>query len=163
MSRTLVLTAATVLVAVAAAAQTQPSPAPTPAPVGRKLVEIYRVAPGQHEAFLRAIALFDEANRRAGVPARQLYVHSDGASWDFMLIQDAEYPEGKGEAVGKAWDEMRLPSGPRFFTEFRSFILEHTDTFVKGPTTAAAWLAELDATPPSVRLAATPIPPAPQP
>ena len=152
MRNPLVIITATTLLTVAAArtlpAQTA-TPAPTPAPVGRKLVEIYRIAPGQHEAFLRAIARCDEANRRAGIPPRQLYVHSDGASWDFLLIQDAEYPEGKGEAVGKAWKELGLPSGPRFFVEFRSFILEHTDTFASGPTTAADWLATLDATPPS--------------
>lgn len=121
--------------------------APPVEPVGRKLVEIYRVAPGKHEEFLRVIARLDEANRKAGLPPRQLFVHSDGASWDFLLIQDAEYPEGKGEAVGKAYKEMGLPTGPRFFTEFRALLLEHTDTFAKGPTTAGAFLAELDATP----------------
>ena len=129
-----------------APAQAPAAPA-APAPVGRKLVEIYRIAPGKHEEFLRAIARLDEANRRAGLPPRQLYVHSDGASWDFLLIQDAEYPEGKGEAVSKAYREMGLPSGPRFFIEFRSLLLEHTDTFANGPTTAGAYLAELDATP----------------
>jgi DNA-binding beta-propeller fold protein YncE len=120
---------------------------PAPEPVDRKLIEIYRVAPGQHEAFLRAIARYDEANRRGGVAPRQLYVHSDGASWDFLLIQDAAYPEGKGALVDKAFTEMGLPSGPRFFTEFRKFIIEHTDTFASGPTTAEAYLAALDATP----------------
>lgn len=138
---------AAVLAAGAATAQSAAPPVPAPPPVGRKLVEIYRIAPGQHEAFLRAIARCDEANRRAGIPPRQLFVHSDGASWDFLLIQDAEVPEGKGEAVGAAWKELGLPSGPRFFVEFRSFILEHTDTFASGPTTAADWLAALDATP----------------
>lgn len=127
--------------------------APVAPEVGHKLIEIYRVAPGQHEAFLRAIALFDEANRRAGVPPRQLYVHSDGASWDFLLIQDADYPEGKGALVGQAFREMQLPGGPRFFTEFRKLLLEHTDTFATGPTTAAAWLATLDAAPRSRPLA----------
>lgn len=150
--------------AAAAAAQT---PAPPPEPVGRKLVEIYRVAPGKHEEFLRAIARLDEANRRAGLPPRQLYVHSDGASWDFLLIQDAEYPEGKGTEVGKAYREMGLPTGPRFFTEFRALLIEHTDTFASGPTTAAAWLAALDATPRAtfsgVSSPAQPAPAAPQP
>jgi hypothetical protein len=129
-----------------APAQTPAAPA-RPEPVGHKLVEIYRIAPGKHEEFLRAVARLDEANRRAGLPPRQLYVHSDGASWDFLLIQDAEYPEGKGEALGKVSREMGIPSGPRFFMEFRSLLLEHTDTFANGPTTAGAYLAELDATP----------------
>ena len=134
-----------------ASAQAPAAPLATE-PVGRKLVEIYRVAPGQHEAFLRVIAKLDEANRRAGLPPRQLFVHSDGASWDFLLIQDAEYPEGKGEAVGRAYRDMGIPTGPRFFTEFRSLLLEHTDTFAKGPTTAGAFLADLDATTPATFL-----------
>lgn len=148
--RTVVIAAVCVGAATLASAQAASQASvsvPAPEPVGSKLIEIYRVAPGQHEAFLRAIARYDEANRRGGVPPRQLYVHSDGASWDFMLIQDAEYPEGKGALVGKAYKEMGLPGGPRFFTEFRKFIIEHTDTFANGPTTAAAYLAELDATP----------------
>jgi len=120
---------------------------PSPGPARKRLVEIYRVAPGKHEEFLRAIAKLDEANRRAGVPPRELYVHSDGASWDFLLIQDAEYPEGKGDAVEKASRELGIPSGPRFFVEFRSLLLEHTDTFASGPTTAGAYLEKLDATP----------------
>lgn len=137
--------------------------APPVEPVGRKLVEIYRVAPGRHEEFLRVIARLDEANRRAGLPPRQLFVHADGASWDFLLIQDAEYPEGKGEAVGKAYKEMGLPTGPRFFTEFRALLLEHTDTFARGPTTAGAFLAELDATPRTTFLEPAPAPGAPAP
>lgn len=140
------LALAAAALAAAAAAQT-PAPPTPPEPVGRKLVEIYRVAPGKHEEFLRAIARLDEANRRAGLRPRQLFVHSDGASWDFLLIQDAEYPEGKGAEVGKAYREMGLPTGPRFFTEFRALLLEHTDTFASGPTTAGAWIAALDATP----------------
>jgi hypothetical protein len=128
---------------VATAPALTPAAAAPAAPVGRKLVEIYRVAPGQHEAFLRVIAKLDEANRRAGIPARQLFVHSDGASWDFLLIQDAEFPEGKGELVGKAYKDMGIPTGPRFFTEFRSLLIEHTDTFAKGPTTATDYLADL--------------------
>lgn len=141
-----------------ATAWAQAPAAPPVEPVGRKLVEIYRVAPGKHEAFLRVIARLDEANRKAGLPPRQLFVHSDGASWDFLLIQDAEYPEGKGEAVGKAYKEMNLPTGPRFFTEFRSLLLEHTDTFAKGPTTAGAFLAELDTTPQATFLEPAPAP-----
>lgn len=110
-------------------------------PVARKLVEIYRIAPGQHVAFLEMIARGDEANRLAGLPPRELYVHQDGASWDFMLIQPAETPKDKAAALDAAWDKLGLPSGVDFFCEFRKFILEHTDTFVLGPTSAVEYLA----------------------
>jgi hypothetical protein len=111
------------------------------ADVPRMVVEIYRIAPGQHTAFLEAIAKFDEANRLAGLPPRQLYVHSDGASWDFMLIQPAETPDDKKEALAAAWQKLALPSGADFFLSFRQYIAEHTDTTVNGPTTAADYLA----------------------
>lgn len=107
----------------------------------RMLVEIYRIAPGQHEAFLKKIAQYDEANRLAGLPPRQLYVHSDGADWDFMLIQPASTPTDKSAALDAAWDKLKLPSGADFFLDFRSVIAEHSDTFVNGPTTAGDYLA----------------------
>lgn len=149
--------AVAVTIAVAVSLGTAPAvvAGPDPTQVPRRLVEIYRIAPGQHEAFLRAIATLDEANRRAGLPPRDLYVHSDGASWDFMLIQDAEYPEPATKALAAAYRELGLPTGAQFFIEFRTFILEHTDTFVRGPTTAARILAELAVAPGPSSLLAT--------
>ena len=137
-----ILAVAALAAAVPAGAQTQaPAQAAQPAPIQRQLVEIYRIAPGKHEDFLRYIARTDEANRIAGLPPRQLYVHSDGAEWDFMLIQPAETPKDKAAAADAAWHKMGLPSGADFFIEFRQFIASHSDTFVRGPTTAADFLA----------------------
>ena len=107
----------------------------------RMLVEIYHIAPGQHTAFLEAIAKYDEANRIAGLPPRQLYVHSDGASWDFLFIQPAETPPDKAAALKAAWEKLGLPTGADFFLSFRQYIASHEDTFVLGPTTAADFLA----------------------
>ena len=132
--------AALALGASAPAVAQQPAPAPQ-----KLLVEIYRIAPGQHEAFMKMIALFDEANRRAGLPPRQLYVPQDGASWDFMLIQPAEIPEDKQQALSDAYKALNTPSGPNFFVTIRTFIAEHTDSFVSGPTNAADWLKKLEA------------------
>lgn len=132
------LTGATLAAASASAAEPAPEPQREPQ---RMLVEIYRIAPGEHQAFLEAIASYDEANRMAGLPPRQLYVHSDGASWDFMLIQPAEIPPEKSAALGEAWKKLGLPSGADFFLGFRKYIAEHTDTFVLGPTSAADYLA----------------------
>ena len=110
-------------------------------PVPKMLVEIYHIAPGQHTAFLEAIAKYDEANRIAGLPPRQLYVHDDGASWDFMFIQPAETPADKAAALKAAWEKLGLPTGADFFLSFRQYIASHEDTFVNGPTTAADFLA----------------------
>lgn len=109
------------------------------------MVEIYRIAPGQHVAFLKLMAMYDAANVEAGLPPRQLYVHQDGASWDFMLLQSAEdwTPEQR-KTVAAALKRMGAPTGARFFIEIRKLMAEHTDTVTSGPTTAAEWLKKLD-------------------
>ena len=136
------LAAAIFTAATGFAADPEPAPAPEPqSEPQRMLVEIYRIAPGEHQAFLEAIASYDEANRMAGLPPSQIYVHRDGASWDFMLIQPSEIPHEKSAALGEAWKKLGLPSGADFFLSFRKYIAEHTDTFVTGPTSAADYLA----------------------
>lgn len=129
---------ATLLAASPAIAQSAPAPTKS---FPRSLVEIYRIVPGQHEAFLHFIAKADEVNRKAGLPPRQLYVHSDGEGWDFMLIQPAETPKDKSAAFDAAWNKSGLPSGADFFFEIRKYVAEHSDNFAKGPTTAAEFLA----------------------
>lgn len=132
------------LIACLALALAAPATAQTVAAPGspsKSLVEIYRIAPGQHEAFLRFIARADAVNIEAGLPPRQLYVHSDGEGWDFMLIQPAETPADKRAALNAAWEKSGLPSGADFFFEIRKYIAEHSDTFAKGPTTATDFLA----------------------
>jgi|SRR5579872_2666625 len=132
---------AAILSAISALALAASSPAWASPPMTKTMVEIYRIAPGQHEAFLKEIARYDEANRIAGVPPRQLYVHSDGADWDFILIQPDEYSPEKQAALDRAWKQLGLPSGADFFLNYRRFIADHTDTVAIGPTTAADYLA----------------------
>ena len=130
-------------VAIAAASLTMAMPAFAQAAPKPPLmdIEIYRIAPGQHEAFLQEIARYDEANKLAGVPPRQLFVHSDGADWDFILIQPESYAPEQQAALDKAWKKLGLPSGADFFLNFRRFIADHSDTAAIGPTTAAGYLA----------------------
>jgi hypothetical protein len=139
------------LLAAAAGASTAPAapvaPAPATAPVragptsATVAIEIYRIAPGQQEAFLKFIALCDQVNIAAGVAPRQLYVHQDGASWDFLLIQPEDYTDAQDAALRAAGQKLGLPTGANFFFEIRKYIAEHTDTAALGPTTAAAYLA----------------------
>jgi hypothetical protein len=118
--------------------------AATSAAEPRSLVEIYRIAPGQHAAFVRFIALCDEANREAGLPPRQLYVHQDGGGWDFIVIQPASVTDEQGRALDAAFKKLGIPQGGKFFVKIREFIAEHSDTFATGPTTAADWLRKLE-------------------
>jgi hypothetical protein len=107
----------------------------------RVQIEIYRIAPGAHADFLRLIARYDEANRIAGLPPRQLYVHQDGASWDYVIIQPADTTPEQDKKLAAAAKQLGIPQGASFFFEIRRFIAEHTDTSAIGPITAAEWLA----------------------
>ncbi len=109
----------------------------------RKMIEIYHIAPGKHVEFLKLIAQYDEANRQAGLPPRELYVHSDGASWDFLLIQPEDVDPAKSPLVAAALKKLGAPTGAKFFIAIRETIAEHTDTIANGPTTAAEWLKKL--------------------
>jgi len=107
------------------------------------LIEIYRIVPGKHEEFLRHLALLDEANAMAGLPPRQLFVHQDGASWDFVLLQPAHTTDEQDAKLDAAYKKLGIPQGAKFFVNFRKLIAEHTDTFVEA-TTAAEYLKKLD-------------------
>jgi hypothetical protein len=107
------------------------------------LIEIYRIVPGKHEEFLRHLALLDQANAEAGLPPRQLFVHQDGASWDFVLLQPAHTTDEQDAKLAAAYKKLGIPSGAKFFVNFRTMIAEHTDTFVEA-TTAAEYLEKLD-------------------
>jgi hypothetical protein len=133
------IAALALLTAAPAVAQTaRPAPAP---PIGKQQVETYRIAPGKQAAFLRFVARCDEANKLAGLPPRQLFVHVDGANWDFLILQPYDVPADKQAALDAAWAKVGLPSGADFFLAIREFIADHEDTSVRGPTTAADYLA----------------------
>lgn len=107
------------------------------------VVEIYRVAPGKHEEFLRQIALYDRANAEAGLPPRQLFVHQGGAAWDFLILQPAHHTDEESAKLDAAFRKLGIPQGAKFFVSFRQLIAEHTDTNVEA-TTAAEYLKKLD-------------------
>lgn len=106
------------------------------------VVSIYRSAPGHQEALLRWFARQDEISRAAGLPPSQLYVHQDGASWDFIVISPQTTRE-QDTAADAAARRMRAPVGPRAGLELRQHIAEHSDTIAVGPTTAADWLRRI--------------------
>jgi membrane-bound lytic murein transglycosylase B len=121
--------AATIAFATPAAAQNVP----------RSLVAIYHVAPGQQVGFLKWLAHQDEMAASAGVPKSQLYVHTDGDSWDYVVIspQTTQAQDDAVDAVAK-----KMGMNPRHGgLDLRKYITSHTDTMTLGPTSAAEYLA----------------------
>jgi len=104
------------------------------------IVSLYRVAPGQHVAFLEWMTAGEAAATQAGVPASQWYVHQNGDSWDFLVIAP-ETTDEQDAAVDAALQAQGRPTGPAGGIEFRKYMAWHTDTFVAGPMTATEILA----------------------
>jgi len=136
----------------ALAAQQPAQPLPEPAfsngePWPEAWFEVFRLAPGQHEAFIRLVAKYDEVSAAAGLPPVRLYFHENGEEWDVLILkivgEHDVTPEMETVMAAKT-RELGLPSGPAYFVESRKHFSTHTDTKAVGPISAAQWLAKLD-------------------
>ena len=114
-----------------------------PATDSQRIVSIYRAAPGHQMQLLQWLARQDAAGRAAGIGPSQLYVHQDGASWDFIVISPVTTPE-QDRATDAELRRLGAVSGPNLGIELRQHLAEHTDTIAAGPTTAADWLKRLE-------------------
>lgn len=106
------------------------------------IVSLYRAAPGQQVALLKWMAQQDRASVAAGVAASQIYVHTSGDSWDYLVINPVT-TKAQDDAVDAAAKKLGIASGPRASIEFRKMIASHTDTTTNGPMSAAQILARL--------------------
>jgi hypothetical protein len=102
----------------------------------RALITIYRVAAGKHLDFLKWLAEQEAIAREAGVPASQLYSHTDGDSWDYLNIGPA-LTDAQQAKVDDATRKRGRKTGFAAGLEFRTFVSSHTDTFAIGPVSAA--------------------------
>jgi hypothetical protein len=102
----------------------------------RALITIYRVAAGKHLEFLKWLADQEAISREAGVPASQLYSHTDGDSWDYLNVGPALTDEQQAK-VDEATRKRGRKTGFAAGLEFRTFVSSHTDTFAIGPVSAA--------------------------
>ena len=108
----------------------------------RAIVSIYHAAPGHQQALLEWLAQQDRISAAAGIPASQIYAHTDGDSWDYLMIGPAT-TDAQDTALDAAAAKMGLPTGPKVGLELLKHVQSHTDTFVVGPMTAAQHLDRL--------------------
>ena len=107
------------------------------------IVQIYHVAPGHQVDFLKWLDQQDKIAASAGVPAGKLYAHMDGDSWDYLVIAPVTTP-AQDAALDAAAKSMGI-NVMRGGIEMRKHVTSHTDTFVRGPTTASDYLAAVGA------------------
>jgi hypothetical protein len=124
--------------ALAAHAQTAKTEAKEP-PTAR--IALYRIAPGKQLDFLKWAAEVEAIDKEAGVPASQIFAHTNGDAWDYMQIA----PDLTKEQQAKVDEVTKKRGGKTGFQaslEFRTFVSWHTDTMTIGPTTAAQLVAQ---------------------
>ena len=108
----------------------------------RAIVSLYRAAPGHQEQLLQWLAQQDRVGASVGLPANQIYAHTDGDSWDYMMIAPVT-TDAQDDAFDAAARKMGVTSGPRAGLELRKHIAQHTDTYTVGPMSAAQLLERL--------------------
>ncbi len=111
-----------------------------PTDPGKARISIYEVAPGRQLDFLKWMAAREDVARAAGVPATQLFAHLDGDRWDYLVIWPITTPE-QDRKLDEQAAAKGLKTGFPAALEFRELLTSHTDTYVAGPTTAAALAA----------------------
>lgn len=108
--------------------------------------EMFRMVPGQLEAFVESMALYDQVSIAGGQPPTQLFIHSGGEGWDLLLYKPSrpKPTPAQEEAMARKTKELGLATGPVYFLQIRTRMADHTHFDATGPTTAAEWLAELN-------------------
>lgn len=140
------LSLAMLVLAGPALAQDKPAEPPTKVEMTTPVFEMFRLAPGKTESFIRDIAVWDKVNIAGGQPPTQLFLHAGGEGWDVLLYKPARpKPTPVQEAAMAAKvKELGLPTGALYFVTIREQMADHTHFEGAGPTTAEQWVAELD-------------------
>lgn len=140
-----------VLLMLAGPALAEDKPAEASAPVSEvsmtaPVFEMFRLVPGQAEAFIRSMAVWDKVSIAGGQPPTQLFLHAGGEGWDVLLYKPARpKPTPAQEAAMAAKiKELGLPTGALYFLEVREQMADHIHFEATGPTTAQQWLEQLD-------------------
>lgn len=108
--------------------------------------EIFRLAPGKHEEFVRFVAQGDEILAAGDLPPTQLFFHESGENFDVILFKPGRpdpTPEQEA-AMAKKGKELGVPTGPAYFVYLRELVATHSDSHAVGPISAGQWLGRLD-------------------
>lgn len=121
----------------------QDKPAPEMIPPS---FEMFRLAPGKTEAFIRSLVDWDKVSLAGGQPLYQMFLHSGGEGWDVVLYKAARpKPTPAQEAAMAAKiKELGLASGALYYLEIRDQMADHVHFDATGPHSPAAWIAELE-------------------
>ena len=114
---------------------------------GRTLISIYKAAPGKHMELVKWFAAREAAEKEAGGMPGHWFMHTDGADWDFVVVNHLASEKEEAERAAKIDEILKkkgLSTGMAASLEFRQLIGAHTDTFARGPYTASDLLKEME-------------------
>lgn len=108
--------------------------------------EMFRLAPGRTEAFIRSMAEWDKVSVAGGQPPTQLFLHAGGEGWDVLLFKPARPKPTSAQEAAMATKvkELGLPTGALYFINVREQMADHVHFEASGPITADQWVAEID-------------------
>lgn len=137
---------AALALAVPAPAESKTDTAETAVEMTTPVFEMFRLAPGKTEAFIRSMAEWDKVSIAGGQPPTQLFLHAGGEGWDVLLYKPARpKPTPAQEAAMAAKiKELDLPTGALYFVTVREKMADHVHFEATGPITAEQWVAEID-------------------
>src|SRR3546814_14430808 len=91
----------------------------------RSWFEIFKLAPGKQEEFIRRIAPADEVAAAGGFPPIQLFFHENGADFDVILFKPVTGIEPTPEqaaAMERKRKELAMPRGPAYFDHISDMV-----------------------------------------
>lgn len=104
-----------------------------------RVVTVMHAAPGKYMDLVKFLVEVDTVRAEANLEPRQIYRHHNGANWDFLVIEPplVADEDDRYEAAAKKLGIKPMPGA------FRMLVMDHEDTVVGGPTTAAAIMADM--------------------
>ena len=103
-----------------------------------RVVTQLHAAPGKYRDVVKWLTDVDRVRAEAGLEARLIYRHRNGANWDFLVIEPPVVDD-EDERMDAAAEKLGIT-----LAVFRDIIMDHEDTIVGGPTTGARITAEMD-------------------
>ena len=105
-----------------------------------RVVTVMHAAPGKYLGLVNWLVEVDRIRAEAGLAPRQIYRHHNGANWDFLVIEPPLVAD-EDDRMEAAAKKLGIKPNPG---AFRNLVMDHEDTVVGGPTTAAAILADMN-------------------
>lgn len=105
-----------------------------------RVVTVMHAAPGKYRELVDFLVETDRIRAEASLAPRQIYRHRNGANWDFLVIEPPLVAD-EDDRMEAAAKKLGIKPNPG---TFRNLVMDHEDTTVGGPTTAAAILAEMN-------------------